>query len=394
MGRNLKIAIVHDDLIQGGGAEKVVAVMHNIFPQAPIYTSIYDKKSTLRDFDDADIRTSYLQNTPFGNKRFHKLALGAFPSAFEQFDLSDYDVVLSSSSRFAKGVITSPQTCHICYCYSPARFAWRLHDYLKQNIAIRILEPFLRSTFNDLRTWDAVSALRPDYYIAISNNTAERIRKYYRRDVAAVIYPPTETHRFQRASQEDLGDFYLCVSRFIGYKRVDLAIHACNKLGATLHIVGGGPEDAALKAIAGPTIKFLGRLSDKEVAIEYARCKAFIFPGEEDFGMTPIECMAAGRPVIGYAAGGALETIVDGKTGVFFSEQSVDSLLIAMEEFDQIEFFPDALESHARKFDVAEFESQLLSFIDAAIEDHRKIMSGKREKEMNTLVLPTFSNLH
>jgi len=374
----LNIALAHDDLIQAGGAERVVAVMHDMFPEAPIYTSIYDKKNTLDDFASADIRTSYLQNTLLGNKRFHQFALGSFPAAFESFDFSEYDIVLSSSSRFAKGIITPPHTCHICYCHSPARFAWRFQDYLNQNKLVRLMAPFFRSTISDLRTWDAASAVRVDYFIANSQNVAERIRKYYRREVAAIIYPPIDTKRFLRASKDDAGDYYLCVSRLVGHKRLDIVIEACNRLAAPLHIVGVGEAEDALRALAGPTIHFLGSLPSQDVALEYARCKAFIFPGDEDFGMTPVEAMASGRPVAAYASGGALETIVDGKTGIFFNEQSVDSLLIALDKLDQVTFYPEELQMHASYFDTAHFNDQILKFISKAVDDHRKSMSGRR----------------
>jgi len=375
-----KLALIHDDLLQAGGAEKVVAVLHDLYRDAPIYTSLYDPRSTLQAFRNADIRTSYLQHWPVASMRLHKLALAAYPLAFEDFDLSHYDVVLSSSSRFAKGVMTQPETCHICYCHTPARFFWRHHEYLSRSASTRLLAPFMRNMLSRLRTWDISSAQRVDFFIANSHNVAQRIRKYYRREPTAVIYPPIETRLYRPALREDVGSHFLVVSRLVGYKRIDLAIEACNRLRLPLRIVGGGPEEKLLRRIAGPTIQFLGRLSNAQVANEYARCKALIFPGEEDLGMTPLECMASGRPVVGYGRGGALETIIDGKTGLFFLEQTVDSLANALIEIQSMSVMPDMLAAHASRFDIAVFREQISRFVDWAVEEHKnRIVHGTME---------------
>ncbi len=298
MSSGMRTAIVHDYLAQAGGAERVAATLHSLFPEALLYTSVYDAKATLAYFRDIGIATSFLQRWPLSSQRMHKFALPLYPTAFEHFDFNDYDLVVSSSSSFAKGVITPPQTCHVCYCHTPARFAWRQHEYLSQSRRGRLMSLMLRGMLGQLRSWDVESAQRPDYYVANSYNVAQRIRKYYRRDVAAVIPPPIETERYSPVSPSEVGNHFLVVSRLVGYKRIDLAVKACNALQAPLRIVGTGPDLAGLKRIAGPTIEFLGRLSDAEVAREFARCKALIFPGEEDFGMTPLECMASGRPVV------------------------------------------------------------------------------------------------
>lgn len=369
-----KLALVHDDLMQAGGAEKVVAVLHRLYPDAPIFTSIYDSRNTLREFRDADIRTSYLQHWPTSTRALHKLAVAAYPVAFEEFNFNEYDVVLSSSSRFAKGVITPPDTCHICYCHSPARFLWRHHEYLGRSATTRFLSPLMINVLSRLRIWDIVSAQRVDYFVANSYNIARRIRKYYRREAAAVIYPPIETSLYRPAPDHEIGAHFLIVSRLVGYKRIDLAIEACNRLSLPLKIVGGGPEEKALKRLAGPTVSFLGRLSNEQVSHEFARCRALIFPGEEDFGMTPLECMASGRPVVGYGHGGALETIVDGKTGVFFSEHTVDSLASALIDIQKMRVHPGALQTHASRFDVSVFREQMSEFVDQAAEDHRERM--------------------
>ena len=377
MDAGTKVAIVHDYLTQAGGAERVAATLHRMFPKSLLYTSVYDPKSTLAYFDDVTVATSFLQRWPLSSQRMHKFALPLYPTAFEHFDLSTYDLVLSSSSSFAKGVITPPHTCHVCYCHTPARFAWRQHEYLSQSRRGRVMSLLLRNMLGRLRSWDIESAQRPDYYVANSYNVAQRIRKYYRRDVAAVIPPPIDTALYAPAPPSEVGSHFLIVSRLVGYKRIDLAVQACNQLGLPLRIVGTGPDLAGLKRIAGPTIEFLGRLSDAEVAHEFARCKALIFPGEEDFGMTPLECMASGRPVVAFAAGGALETVVDGETGILFQAQTPECLAAALQSVSAKEWAPDALQKYAAQFSVQVFESRMMRFLEGALEQHQaRLRSG------------------
>ena len=371
MDSGMKVAIVHDYLTQAGGAERVAATLHNLFPGSLLYTSVYDPKATLAYFKNVTVATSFLQRWPLSSQRMHKFALPLYPTAFEHFDLSAYDLVISSSSSFAKGVITPPRTCHVCYCHTPARFAWRQHEYLSQSRRGRLVSLLLRNMLGRLRSWDIESAQRPDYYVANSYNVAQRIRKYYRRDVAAVIPPPIDTAQYAPAPPSEVGSHFLIVSRLVGYKRIDLAVHACNQLQLPLRIVGTGPDLAGLKRIAGPTIEFLGRLSDAEVAKEFARCKALIFPGEEDFGMTPLECMASGRPVVAFAAGGALETVVDGETGVLFHAQTPECLAAALQSVSAIEWAPDALQKYAAQFGVNVFESRMMRFLEGAVEQHQ-----------------------
>ena len=395
----MKTALVHDYLAQAGGAERVVAAFHSMFPAAPLYTSVYDAKATLPAFENMDIRASFLQRWPFSSRRFHKLALAYYPAAFERFDFTGYDLVLSSSSSFAKGVVTPPEACHICYCHTPSRFIWRQQEYLGQSKSSRLMLGMAGSVISGLRSWDVESAQRPDYFVANSYNVARRIRKFYRRDVAAVIHPPVETANFAPAPASEVGGHFLVVSRLLNYKRVDLAVEACNRLQAPLRVVGIGPDLPALKRLAGPTVQFLGRLSDKEVAQELARCKALIFPGEEDCGLTPVECMASGRPVVAYGAGGALETVVEGETGVFFREQAVDAVAAALEEVGRLPFSPAALQSHAAGFDTRVFEARLRRLIDEAMAEHRSNNSSARirrksllddKSEEGLLSLPTF----
>lgn len=370
--QQLKTAIIHDYLTQAGGAERVAAALHDLFPSAPIYTSIYDSRATLPEFAQADIRTSFLQNWPVATRRMHKLALSYYPVAFEQFDLNEYDLVLSNTTSFAKGVITAPQTCHICYCHTPSRFAWRQHEYLSQSKTARLLLPLMRGILSNLRAWDVQSAQRVDYFVGGSLNAARRIRKFYRRECAAVIYPPVQTNRFCPVPANQVENYFLVVSRLVGYKRVDLAIDACNHLYLPLRIIGTGPELAALRRKAGPTVQFLGRLPDEQVAQMMARCQALIFPGEEDFGLTPLEAMASGRPVIAYGMGGALETVIEGKTGLFFREQTAEALARAIQASAAVTFHPEALRAHALRFDRTVFDAQMRAFVESAVTDYRQ----------------------
>ena len=362
----MKTALVHDYLAQAGGAERVVSVLHGMFPNAPLYTSVYDRDQTLAEFQDMDIQTSMLQRWPFSSRRYHKFALPFYPEAFERMDFSGYDLVLSSSSSFAKGVITPPETCHICYCHTPSRFIWRQEDYLKQAGSSPLASLALGPLLSRLRSWDVESAQRVDFFVANSYNVARRIRKYYRRDVAAVIHPPVETGKFAPAPPSEVGEHFLVVSRLLNYKRIDLAVEACNRLNVPLRVVGDGPDLAALRRAAGPTIQFLGRLSDKEVVRELSLCRALIFPGEEDFGITPVECMASGRPVVAYGAGGALETVVEGETGRFFAEQTAESLAAVLAEMPSCTFSPDALRNYALGFDTSVFVARMRTLIDEA----------------------------
>jgi glycosyltransferase involved in cell wall biosynthesis len=371
----MKVALVHDYLNQMGGAERVVIAFHQMFPDAPIYTSIYDPQRVDPVFQEMDVRTSFMQKFPLVT-RHHQPYLPFYPFAMESLDLRDYDLVLSSSSAFGKGVITRPETMHICYCHTPMRWCWNYCEYVEREqlggMARRIL-PFL---ITGLRMWDQVSAMRVDHFIANSPVVAARIQKYYRRD-AVVIPPPVEVSRFFFDPAIEREDYFLIISRLIPYKRIDLAIEACNRLHLPLVIVGAGRDMERLKRMAGPTIRFLGRLSDEEVLHYYARCRAFLFPGEEDFGITPLEAQACGRPVIAYGSGGSLASVVEGITGEFFYEQTVDSLATVLASFEERRYEPQTIRNHALEFDTSRFHRRILQFIGAK-------MSERKPKELRT----------
>jgi len=351
----MKLAIVCSWLNQYGGAERVLEVVHDMYPQAPIYTSIYRPQALPERYRSWDIRPSSLNRLPL-IRRFHQAYLPFYPLAFESLDLRGYDVVFSLTSAFGHGVITPAETRHVCYCLTPARFLWNYHSYIEREGLGRLarlgLAPFLKS----LRQWDRLAADRVDDFIAISRTVQRRIAKYYRRE-ARIIYPPVDTARF--AIEREPEDYFLVVSRLVPYKRIDLAVLAFNELGLPLRIIGEGRDRAALQAIAKRNVQFLGYLPDEVVREQMARCRAFIFPGEEDFGITPLEAMAAGRPVIAYGAGGALDTIEEGVSGLFFREPTPEALVEAVRRLDAQRFAPQTLRQHARRFDVARFRREL-----------------------------------
>jgi glycosyltransferase involved in cell wall biosynthesis len=365
----MKVALVHDYLNQMGGAERVVIALHEMFPDAPIYTSIYDPTRVDPAFQKMDIRTSFMQKLPMVTKH-HQPYLPLYPFAMEKLDLRGYDLVLSSSSAFGKGVITRPETLHICYCHTPMRWCWNYEEYIEREHLGKVARAILPFLITKLRIWDQISAMRVDHFIANSPIVADRIRKYYRRE-AIYIPPPVEASRFAFDPTIETEDYFLVLSRLVPYKRIDLAIEACNQLQLPLVIIGDGRDLPRLKRIAGPTIRFLGKLPDQEVLHYYSHCRAFIFPGEEDFGITPLEAQASGRPVIAYGAGGALATIVDGVTGIFFHEQTVESLTAALASFNERTFDPFVIRNHALEFDTPRFRGRILQFIEAKMNEGR-----------------------
>ena len=363
----MKVALVHDYLNQMGGAERVVLALHEIFPDAPLYTSIYDPKRVDAAFQKIDVRTTFMQKLPLV-KKHHQPFLPLYPFAMERLDLRGYDLVLSSSSAFGKGVITRPETMHICYCHTPMRWCWNYDEYVERERLGRISRSVLPFLITGLRVWDQMSATRVDHFIANSPVVADRIQKYYRRE-AVVIPPPVEASRFTYDPTIVPGEYFLIVSRFMPYKRIDLAIEACNRLQLPLVIIGSGRDENRLKSIAGPTIRFTGRLSDEEVLYYYAHCRAFVLPGEEDFGITPLEAQASGRPVIAYGAGGALASVVEGVTGTFFQKQTPESLIATLASFNERMYDPQTIRNHALEFDKPRFHRRILQFIEAKMSE-------------------------
>jgi glycosyltransferase involved in cell wall biosynthesis len=363
----LRIALVHDYLNQYGGAERVLEVLHGLYPDAPIYTSLFDPATMPRSFQSWDIRTSFLQRLPL-SRRVHRAMLPLYPLAFESFSFGDYDVVLSNSSAWAKGIITPPETVHVCYCLSPMRWAWSYDAYVQREQLGRSTRRLLPPVIHYLRMWDVASAQRVDRFIGISRVVVDRIAKYWRRE-ADLIYPPVDAARIPQGTGG--GDEYLVVSRLIPYKRIDLAVAACTRLGLPLRVLGDGRDGEKLRALAGPTITFAGHVSDADVHTAMGRCKAFIFPGEEDFGIAPVEAMAAGRPVVAYAGGGALDTVEDGVTGRYFTSQTADALADALATFDPDAYTPGTIRQHALRFDTGAFREQISAYVDRAYREHQ-----------------------
>ena len=351
----MKIAIVHDFLLQMGGAEKVLDVLHDMFPEAPVFTSAYDPRAMPSYYRDWDIRTTFLQSL-WWKRDTHRLAIMFYPYAFERFDLNGFDLVISSSSAFAKGVVTDPNTMHICYTHAPMRYAWTTQTYLKNERLGPLSGALFPPIAHYLRLWDSSAAARVDHYIANSSAVARRIEKYYRRP-SQVVFPPVDTARFQISDK--IEDYYIIVARCVPYKRLDLAVEAFTRMKRPLKVVGAGRYLRALRAKAGSTIQFLGHVNDTDLPGLLAHAKAFVMPGEEDFGIAPVEANACGRPVLAYAAGGALDTQVDNVTGVLFDDQTVDGLCEAICQSDHIDFDPVCIRNHALRFDTAVFRREI-----------------------------------
>jgi len=345
-----KIALVHDYFVQTGAAERVAQAMHDSFPSAPLYTTVALPKGLPGTLRTADIRTSPLQNPAPLDRRFRHYFM-LHPFAVENFDLSAYDLIFSSTSGYAKGVRRRRNAIHVCYCHTPMSWVWRYDDYVTR-------EGFGGTARAAL--WDLRASRQPDYYIANSRLVAQRIKKIYGRE-AFVIPPPIDVQRFQMSSEVD--DYYLVLSRLMPYQRIDLAIEACQRMNRRLIIIGDGPDRARLEKLAGDRIEFMGLQPNKVVNYFAARCQALLFPGEEDFGMAPLEVNAAGRPVIAYRGGGAVETVVENVTGVLFDQQNGDSLGEAIEQFEGLSWRQDTLRHHAEKFDRNVFTFRVLQFL-------------------------------
>ena len=365
----MKLAIVHDYLNQMGGAENVLLVLHDLFPEAPIFTTIYEPSLVHPDFKRMDIRTTFMQRLPFVH-RHHQAFLPVFPFAIESIDLRGYDVVLSMSSAWSKNVVTRPEQCHVNYCLTPMRFAWTFEEYVARERLADWQKPLLLPVVMGLRAWDVAGASRVDQFAGISATVNRRIRKYYRRD-SALIHPPVETAPLAaRAAEAGDDGYFLVVARLVPYKRIDLAIEACNRLKAPLKIIGEGRDRARLEAMAGPTVEFLGWVDQETRNAHLRRCRAFIFPAEEDFGISPVEAMAAGRPVVAFGAGGAIDTVVPGVSGLLFHTQTPEALAEQLAAVPSHVWDGPALAAHAARFDTEAFKSKLLRFVESAASEH------------------------
>lgn len=357
---NSRVAIVHDWLVNYAGADRVVEQMHELFPDAPIYTLVYDPKAFPEQFRQFDIRTTYIQKIPFAAKLYKNL-LPLMPGAFERLDMSEYDIVISSCTCCSKGIITRPDALHICYCNTPTRYVWNFYPEYMRNAGFfkRLLIPGM---IHKIRMWDYLAAQRVDYFIGNSTEVVRRIQKYYRRD-AVVIHPAVHMNTEPLADHPE--DYYLMVGRFAYYKRFDLGIQACKRLGKRLIVVGGGDEEKKLRSMQGDGIEFKGVLSDAEIRELYLHAKALIFPGEEDFGIIPVEAQSAGCPVLAYGRGGALDTVLNGKTGRFFDDQSVDAVCACIECFEKehVSYTRAQIREHAMQFSEERFRQKLFEFV-------------------------------
>jgi glycosyltransferase involved in cell wall biosynthesis len=361
----MNLALVHDWLNQVGGAEDVLAELVAMYPDAPLYTSIYWRDQMPAVWRDWSIRTLWLDRVP-GIYQHHQRYLPLYPLAFGGLRL-DADVILSNKSGFCHGVGKGRHSVHVCYCLAPTRYVWQFEQYMDRENIGRGVRLALRPLIGLLRRWDFAAAQRVDHFIAISTEIQERIKAYYGRD-SVVIYPPVDAaERFRPSPTVD--DYYLIVSRLIPYKRIDLAVQACTQLGLPLLVGGSGRDRERLEGMAGPTVKFLGRVPEADLPDLMARCKAFLFPGLEDFGIAPVQAAAAGRPVIAFRGGGALDTVIPGVTGEFFTEQQVASLATVLRDFDVRRYDPSVIRAHALKFDRAVFRQQLAALVADA---HRR----------------------
>jgi glycosyltransferase involved in cell wall biosynthesis len=363
----MKLALVHDWLNQIGGAEDVLEALVALYPNKPLYTSIYAPDLMPGEYRTWDIQRLWIDRLP-GIHRHHQPYLPVYPLAWGGLDLSVYDVVLSNKSGFCHGFQHGANTLHICYCLAPTRYVWQLDSYIAREGLGRPIEWALRPLVNALKRWDYHAAQRVQHFIAISTDIQARIKTYYGRE-SVIIYPPVETARFQPVSQ--IEDYYLIVSRLIPYKRIDLAVQAATRLGVPLKIGGKGRDLERLKVMAGPTVEFLGYVPDDELPGLMARCKAFLFPGLEDFGITPVQAQAAGRPVIAFGGGGALDTVIPGKTGALFHEMTADALAGVMEHFDAGAYDTQAIRAHALRFDTGVFNRQISRYVEGAWEAFR-----------------------
>ena len=364
----MKVAIVHDWLTGMRGGERVLEILCEIFPQAHIYTLLFIKGKLSSKIENMNISTTFVQMLPF-IKKYYEYYLPFYPIAIEGLQLNKYDLVISSSHCVAKGVVSSPGSCSICYCHTPMRYVWdRYYDYFLTNSDSKVIFKYIVKFFSHyLRMWDVTSSSRVDHFIANSKYVSQRIKKFYRRD-ATVIYPPVDCSRFNISNK--IGDYYLIVSALRPYKRIDIAIEAFNELGLHLKIIGTGKHETQLKKLAKSNIEFLGYLPDEEIPEYFSQCKGLIFPGIEDFGIVPLEVQASGRPVIAYSAGGVLESVIEGETGIFFHNQTKDALIDAVKRFQKVKFDPEKIRNYALKFEKEVFKKNFEKFVFKTLEEY------------------------
>ncbi len=364
-----KIALFQDYLAQMGGAERVTEALHQALPGADLHTTFAVPERISPYLRELHPKTTWMQLLPAKAKLYRHYFL-LYPLAIETKSLDEYDLIVSSCCGYSKGLRRRRGAVHVCYCHNPMRWVWRSSDYMARDKFHGATKTALGFLVKGLKHWELQAATRPDYYIANSHIVAERLRSAFGVE-AEVIEPPIVTSRFYISKSID--DYYLILSRLVPYKRIELAVEACTKTGRRLVVIGDGSDRARLESFAGPTVTFLGRRSDAEVNRYASRCRALIFPGEEDFGMTPLEINAAGRPVVAYGAGGATETVAEGLNGVLFREQTIDSLLRALEECEDHSWNPMAIRRNAQRYDISIFKQRLLSFLSrvspAAIEE-------------------------
>jgi glycosyltransferase involved in cell wall biosynthesis len=362
-GQAPRVAIVHEWFTSMRGGEKCVEALCEVFPDATLFALVHVRGSVSPVIERMPIRTSFIQRLP-GALEHYRNYLPLFPAAVRRFDMSGFDIVISSNHCVAKGVATPASTLHVCYCYTPMRYIWGLYDeYFGPGRAGLLTRAGMRTVRGYLRRWDVRTAVNPHRFIAISENVRSRIREIYHRD-SDLIYPPVETSALAVSRRDD--GYFLMVSALVPYKRVDLAVEAFNRTGDRLIVVGDGPEAARLRKIAGPGVELAGWLPDSDVRDLYAGCKAVIFPGEEDFGIVPVEAMACGKPVVAFARGGALETVFETsglRTGVLFHEQTVEALIAAVRSCKEHTFDPESLRHFALGFDREIYKSRMKQYV-------------------------------
>lgn len=355
-----RIALVHDNYAQMGGAEKVAEALYKTLPSAHLHSTLAVREKLSSDLRQAEIRTTWMQHLPSIHQYYRHYFL-LYPLAVEGMDLSAYDLIVSSCFGYAKGVKRSKDAVHVCYCHTPMRWVWRYEDYAAREQFGGIKQAILPVMLAGLKKWDLRAARRPDYFVANSQVVANRIKDIYRRE-SVVIPPPIDINRFKPSNEQQ--DYYLVLSRLVAYKRLDLAIEACNKLKRNLVVIGDGPDRKRLEALAGPTVAILGRQPDGVVESMVSRCRALLFPGEEDFGMVPLEVNAAGRPVIAYRGGGAMETVIEGETGLFFDKATSETLAGAIQEFESYSWNQRKLRQHAEQYSEQVFATRFLDFLN------------------------------